>query len=427
MGLFVLALLAARLIVVWKSAVVLTEPINLTHAGISVRMPHGNGWDSTGRWEYRESYLMLGSTFAPGLSRPTGAARCRYIFAPETISVEEQFERKRSEIEGEIVKKGRISSGAVAVDWIHIQKADAAFNLFFGTAKLPYNRRLEIEVRRSIDDADSAGRVFQSIAESLELTESPLLDAGRRIISEMKTKGIADFLGNESHNGLFLIKDARREILGFTTDVLVDTGPPGEPNIQGASLFYIRGRFASEQVSSFQCDNRFDQFVWKSEIIDSKRRGTIISVDDEGMLTVAELGDQPRRKSYYTSEAAIPEKLLDQLLVHILGGRTRELIVDIIGVDGRITPTYITSTDPEDIRTQDGISYLVKLMPMDNRGFLQRIFLDDRMQIVKYVIREEDIFVLDIIDPESAARLFGERAAYILQDDKLRQYLNDRE
>ena len=52
LGIFVVALLTARLVVALKSAIVLSGPIELTHSGLSLSMPAGNGWQSEEKWKY---------------------------------------------------------------------------------------------------------------------------------------------------------------------------------------------------------------------------------------------------------------------------------------------------------------------------------------------------------------------------------------
>jgi len=46
LGLSILALLAARLVVALKSAVLLSEPIELPRGELSISVPMGNGWYS---------------------------------------------------------------------------------------------------------------------------------------------------------------------------------------------------------------------------------------------------------------------------------------------------------------------------------------------------------------------------------------------
>ncbi len=447
LGLFVAAVLSAQLVVAMRSRVVLSEPIALTHAGLSVSMPEGNGWKSAKRWEHQQNGFTIGSTFGPGSSRPTGAARCRYLSPTETTGPQTRFEQQERVLEGKIVQTGRIDAHAITVDWVHIQKPGAWFNTFFGMAKLPYNARLEIEVHESTGDAGLAESVFRRIAESLSVIDSPLLDAGGQIIAEMKGKGIVAFLDNQNRQSLFLIRDARGTIVGFTSDVLVDTGPGSELNIQAASLYYIKGLFVHEEVSSFQSDNRFDRFVWrfdrfawKSAGIAAEREGAAISLDEAGILTVTTLGEEPKESSYYIGAAAVPEVLIEQLLAQMLDSDRKEIVVDIIEAGGRVTPTHIVQIEPEGAAAKGSAdptgslrgwpgpdaAHVVKLMPLDGRGFYQLVCLNERKGISKSLLQREETYWFESIDPEDAAKLFPERAEYILQGDKLKKYLDER-
>ena len=119
---FVAALISARVIVAMRSAVVLSEPIRLAYAGLSVSMPQGNGWNSAKKWEYKQDTFILFGAFAPGSSRPTASARCDYVFPNEIIDLEERFERRQRETGGEIVEKGQIRTGLVTIDWVRIEQ-----------------------------------------------------------------------------------------------------------------------------------------------------------------------------------------------------------------------------------------------------------------------------------------------------------------
>jgi len=433
LGLFVAAVLSAQLVVAMRSRVVLSEPIQLAHTGLSVCMPEGNGWRSAKRWEYQQNGFTTGSTYVAGPSRPTGAARCRYLSPVETAGPQIRFEQEERALEGKIVQTGRIDTHTVTVDWVHIQKPGAWFNTFFGSAKLPHSARFEIEVHESTGDAGLAEHVFRRIAESVSITDSPLLDAGTRIIAEMKDKGIVGFLDNQNRQSLFLIMDDRKNALGFTSDVLVDIGPGSDLNIQAASLYYIKGLFVHEEVASFQSDNRFDRFVWrfdrfawKSAGIAAQRDGAAISLDEAGILTVTTSGEEPKESSYYVGASAAPEVLIEQLLAQMLDSDEKEIVVDIIEADGRVTPTHIIQIEPEGAAADRDAAHVVKLMPLDGRGFYQLVYLNERKGISKSLLRREETYLFESIDPEDAARLFPERAEYILQGDKLKKYLDER-
>lgn len=167
LGLFVLALLIARLIVASKSALILSEPIILAHAGLSVRMPSGNGWKTDKRWKYRENAFSLSSNFTPASGKPTAWAYCRYLLAAETTTPHIRFEQRAFEVDGVIIKKDRMQIDSLTFDWVHIQKPKTSFSFLLGTAKLPNNHQLDIEVRQIMGDAEMAELTFKRIAKSL--------------------------------------------------------------------------------------------------------------------------------------------------------------------------------------------------------------------------------------------------------------------
>ena len=433
LGLFVAALLSARLIVAVRCAVALSDPIELAHAGLSVAMPQGNGWNSARRWEYKKGAFTLFGAFAPGSSRPTASARCDYVFPTEIIDQQERFERRHREIGGEIVETGQIKTDFVTVDWVRIEQRDRPFNCIFGTGTLPYNRRINIEVRESMGDIDLVRDVFKAIATTLSITEAPLLEAGGRIIAQMKDKGLAGSLDNQNRQGLFLIRDSIRRIIGFTTDVLIDTPSTSELNIEAMGLYYTKGLLVHEKITSFQSDNRFDHFTWKTESAAAERSGTEIALEDAGILTVTKLGlsiegEPPPPKSYHAGKAAMPEILLEQLCARIIETDIQEALVDVITSNGRIIPTHVYRIKPEDIAGERTVPN-IKLTPISGRGFYQLIFLDDQKKILSTqqhsFERREDTYYFERAQPEDVVRRFPERSEFILQSDKLKQYLDE--
>ncbi|MBL7153419.1 MAG: hypothetical protein ISS79_06855 [Phycisphaerae bacterium] len=450
LGLFVAALLSARLIVALRSVVVLSEPTELAHAGLSVAMPHGNGWDSAKRWVYKQDAFTLIAAFPAGSSRPTASARCTYVFPAEIpgrntadIGIQKHFERRRRQIEGEIVETGQIETDAAIVEWVHIERPEAWFNVIFGTGKLPYNRRIDIEVREGTGDADLVKRTFKAIAATLSVTNSPLLEAGGKIIAEMKDKGLGAFLDNQNQQGLFLISDLKGRVIGFATDIVVDTGRASELNIEAMGLYYTRGLFVHEQMSSFRSNNRFESFTWKIESVAppgalgaAQRSGTGIVLEDTGILTITKSGlslgdsssgDEPPEERFYRAGAtAIPEILLEQLLAQMIESGTKEMLVDMIRSDGLIVPTHISQIESEDTAVAKNDAYLIKLMPLNRRGFFQLAYLDERKHLSSSLVRRQNDLIFERAEPADVARLFPERSEFILHSDKLEKLLDER-
>ena len=175
LGLFIIALLIARIIVASKSALVLSEPIKLTYTGLSVSMPEGNGWKSEKRWRYHENAFSLTSNFALGSDRPTAWAQCRYLLAAEPTTPQMQFEQRAFEVDGAIIKTDRMQIDILTFDWVLIEKPQTPLSFIFGTAKLQNNHQLDIEVHQIMGDDDMAERTFKSIIKTLSFEDNQLL------------------------------------------------------------------------------------------------------------------------------------------------------------------------------------------------------------------------------------------------------------
>jgi hypothetical protein len=174
LGLFVVALLIARLIVASKSALILSEPIILAQAGLSVSMPSGNGWKSEKQWNYHKnaSSFSLSSNFSPGSGKPTAWAHCRYLLAAETTTPQIRFEQMASEVDGAIIKTDWMQIDTLTIDWALIEKPQTPLSFIFGTAKLPNNHQLDIEVHQIMGDAEMAELAFKRIVKSLNFESS---------------------------------------------------------------------------------------------------------------------------------------------------------------------------------------------------------------------------------------------------------------
>ncbi len=421
LGLFIVALLTARLIVALKSALSLSEPIQLPRTGLSVSMPTGNGWRSEKQWKHQENIFTLSSNFALGSGRPTARAHCQYLLAAQTTTPQIRFTQKAFELDGEIVETGQAQTDTLTIDWAHINKPEVLLSTFLGTAELPNNRQLDIEVRQITGDAELTERAFKRIVKSVNFKDNQLLKAGAEIVAKIKSKGLESLLDNQNQQAFFLIKDSTRRTIGFTVDVLIDSGRNAQSNIRAAGLFYIKGPRPLEQGTSFQCSNNLNEFVYKSETHSrAGRSGTEITLDEPGVMTVRKFDAGPEEKNYRLNPAAMPDILLDQLLRQMLDSNKKEMVVDLIEADGKITPMFISGIEAkEDVTTAEEAAYVIKRELLDGRGFSEHIYFDDKKQIYKRLVQQDDIYILEGTTIEDIVREFPERAEYILQKDKM--------
>jgi len=174
LGLLVVALLVARLLVASRSAILLSEPVQLSHAGLAVSMPAGNGWLSEEQWTYKDDIFTLNSFFVVDRDRPGAWARCLYHLKARQTAPERRFESQAYMVGGFVVEAGQMRAGSVAIYWARIEIPETLFCVVLGTALLPDDRQLDIEVYQATGNAEMAGRVFKRIAGSLQFMDSQI-------------------------------------------------------------------------------------------------------------------------------------------------------------------------------------------------------------------------------------------------------------
>ena len=420
LGLFIAALLIARLIVAFKSSLLFSDSVQLSHTGLSVKMPSGNGWECDKQWKYQENTFTLSSVFPAGSSRPTARAYCRYILGADTTTPFERFDQEAANADATIVETNQTRTGTLTIDWAKVDKPEVFLCVFLGTARLPDNRQLDIEVHQVAGDHQMAEQVFKRIIEDLKFEDNKLLKTGTEVVTEIKSKGLGSFLDNQNRQAFFLIKDSRKHAIGFTMDVLVDSGPGARLNIRAGSLSYIRGLRPREQGTSFQCSNDLSEFVFKSEISKrTGRSGTEIIAGKDNIMTLRKFEAEPDEKSYRLNPSAIPEVFFDQLLKQMIDSGKKEIIVDIIQANGKIIPAHISGIEvTKDMAADEDAAYVFMLELLDGQGFSERLYLNDRHQVYKRLIRQDNIYILERTDIGSIMGEFPEREEYILQKNQ---------
>jgi len=439
-GLFIVALLTAFFITTSRYAIVLSEPIKLSYAGLSVSMPTGNRWQSEKQWKYQENSFTLNSIFAPRSSSVTVLAHCQYLLAATKTTPDTLFKQKASAVGANVAKTGQIRTGVLTIDWAHIKKQKTPFEMFFGTARLPNSRQLDIEVHQAGGDNQLAEQLFKRIVEGLKFKDNQLLEAGSEIVAQIKSEGLSKLLDTTANNQLqnrqafFLIKDAEGHTIGFMMDVLIwSNGEPSshrtaEPSnlVQAASFYFLRGRYAQEQATFFQSDNSFDEFTWRSETSSpAGRSGTELILDKAGVMTVRKLGPQAEEKNYPLNPATVPEVFLELTFSQILDSDRKKILVDIIDANGKIMPVFVARIEAEDqfmparASIAEDACYVLRMEILDGRGFSERVYLDGQRQISKRLLRQDGTYTIERTSAENILREFPAQADHILQRNKM--------
>lgn len=418
LALFILALFIARMIVASRTAIILSESIELTHTGLSLSVPVGNGWRSDKKWKHQENGFTLSSGF--GSTRPTALVECRYLLAAESVPATTRFEQEATAIEGQVIKTDQMYINSLPVNWAHIKKQDQPIEMFFATMALPNGRYLEIKVYSILGDTDMAESVFKAVAESIKFKDNKLLSIGSEIVAEIKNIGVERFLHDLDKQIFFQIADTRGQALGFTMNVFIGSDPQSQLNVQAASLFYIKGPRYREQVTFFQSDNSFDQFNWKSE---TKSKAGIINtetiLDQTGIMTIKTFTRRVKEESYQLGPAAIPDMIFEIAFSHMIYSGHQQAVLDLVAADGTITPILVSKIETEN--TADQAAYAFDLEFLNAPNLSQQIYLDARKQVIKKVVKQEKTYILERTSIENIIAQFPEKADYILQKSKILQ------
>jgi hypothetical protein len=421
LGLFMLSLLLANSIVFFKARISFSDPIRLSKTGLSVSMPSERNWQIDEQWQYQETMYSLSSLFPSGSDRPTAWASCRYLLSAETATPQMRFEQRASAINAVVMQTNQTQTDTLTIDWARIDIPELHFSMFFGTSRLPDNRQLDIEVSRIDGEGELTEQIFKRIIESLKFEDNRLLKDGAEIVAEIKRRGIDSFLNSQNRHVYFLIKDEAKRNIGFTMDMIIDSGTDGsatanQPDIRAAGQFYIRGQNSVEHATFFQCSNNLDQFVYKSET--SSRIGRIvaeIALNAADVITIRKFQTQSDEKSCRLGPAMIPEVFLDQLLMQMLDSKKNQIIVDIIEATGKIIPTLLTAIEStEDMAADEDAAYAFELELLDGRGFSERLYLNEQKQVYKRLARHDSLYILERTGAENIASEFPEHAGRIL-------------
>jgi len=167
LALFVLSLVTARVVVGLKSTIVLSDPIALEGAGISVAVPVGNGWQSREQWVPDGDGHVVSSRFPPGPGEATARVICRYHPEIGANSPRMLFEQKAAKLNGVIVSIDQIVADSLIFNWAQIKGQESALTALLGTTVLPEGWQLDIEVFEITGDVKQAEETFKRVVEGV--------------------------------------------------------------------------------------------------------------------------------------------------------------------------------------------------------------------------------------------------------------------
>ena len=104
-----------------------------------------------------------------------------------------------------IAETNQMQTDTLTIDWARIDKSEVNFSMFFGTARLPDNRQLDIEVSQIAGDGELAELVFKHIIENVKFEDNRFLNTGKIIPAHIDdTEAAKDLTADEDEIYTFI-------------------------------------------------------------------------------------------------------------------------------------------------------------------------------------------------------------------------------
>ncbi len=436
--LFALSLLIAYLIVRAKKTIVLGEQVEIPQAGLSVRLPNGNGWQCDNNWEHYEDMLLLRSYLRPSPGFNLANVVCRYRLASFRKSPRQWLQQYAEQFDATNHEYGTQEIEEATMEWVYIKQEQDMSGVLAATIQLDHGRWLDIEITQSGIEEEIVPKVFEKIKQHVVIKKNKLLERGIEAVNNLKAVGLNRAILQKDEPLYYLVKNSSMHDVGFVVEMFLKSANIDETEIQAAGFGYIRSPNRWEKAMLFKSDSSLDEFVWESEIDQERvvemrtgpltirgqkqdvRISTRIMVADNNEILINRLGPdfaelsnlEPREFTVEIGKAAIPGAVLEPLYVQMADNNIDKAMVDVISSDGQVEPVIISITKAPESKPQ--VSYTVKIEYLGSTE-MEEIDLGNKMSVVKKVLRHNGILVMEPASLEDLVRRFPERADYILQ------------
>ncbi len=398
LAIFAIGLILSNIMVLKRSEIKLSPPIELQGSGLSVRIPVGNTWNSAGKWQYnpKDNSFDLSSALQLG-NQVESRVICRYSLAPEPTPASDRISDNDMGQETVITDSGRISTGQIDIYWLQLAMGGGMSDSYIAEADLPDGRTLSILIFASADEK-TATILLESICESIEFKQNQLLENGSRFVDRLKDLGVVKLTQSEADKNsqiIYLLKknDSNAEnddYVGFAFDVFQTETENNEWVAVNGQTFYHTGSVNGLSSSSlYEISDDLDRMIWQTKLsTHSGRNEETVEIEfaEDGLMRITQLRPVSE-KTFWPGQAAIPDMLLDCVSRAFVDHSTDEILLDVVSSRGSILPTVLKHLDSSEFPELLGlqISYGVRMEFVHMPGYGQNIFFDADKKIIAKV------------------------------------------
>jgi hypothetical protein len=417
LAIFVIGLIISYAIVVSRSYIKLSLPLDVPAAGFSFSMPQGSGWQTGTTVQFEENNYYLTAVQKAAGDKVATRLTVMYVVAAGTIDANEWLAAKAAQMGGRIRDERRIEGKNILTCAAMLEMRGRSMRIFYGVAPLPGGRNVLIEVVDTADDESWGWEVLSSVAESFVFKGNPLLEEGQKIVALIRGKGLAQAMGISKRQEYFLVsEDGSSE--GFEVNLYARAESDASLNVRMIDSYYVRSLGGMEGV--LQTNDRFDRFLWISSVLSSRgarNKAVEMRLDDDATMSVR-IGGARYAQEYVPGPAAIPDPLSPAVYREMIAADIPQAIIDFIDLQGRILPA-IVQLQKRSSDANDGFAYVVTVKYCDQTGLSQELYLDADEQIAKGVVAGQNSYLLTRGSKETILAEFPLWLDYITSIEKL--------
>jgi hypothetical protein len=389
---FAFSLLVGYYIVQKRQKISLSPPIGLDYTGVSVSIPSGEGWKSSGPWRFREndSDYMLSAQLA-SRGHVLAIVRWRYVLAPEKTTTYKLLKKRAADGGAEIIKTSHYSVGSILIEWAQATVPGGLKNVFFGIAQLDNGRTIEVDAMAPLD-IDLAKLIFRRVCNSLRYRPNDLLDKGDKFIANIKNFGAVNLVEKDTGSTwekVYIVDDSSGNTTGYSLETFNKINPP----IDSMNIKLDKRKYLSyengwvKENTFFKCNNRFDDFFMQTRLSSSDTDRRHMIVIDYSSLDGMKIVSQALSEDLvcWPGSNIVPEVLLDSILPAYIDCEYTDMMIDTVRPSGQIVPVLVSKIGPEQAKKLDPKAhYAVRLDFLDlNRH--QKILFDQDKNIIKKI------------------------------------------
>ena len=410
---FALGLLLALVIVIRRSRINMSDPIELPYSGLSVSVPAGRGWRSSDSWVYKRGNEFMVAAYLEVGGRSIAVVRCSYMMAAERIPAGELLEKHVAALRMRIVHSGQILANDIVIEWAQLDRPRRSPDYFLGIAQLPSGKTLAIDVHAPNDQL-LAAKLFKMTAKSVVFESDELLEKGNDFVGRIKSEGIGGIIAKYSDFDkeiAYLISDAVDRANGFQLKTFTKNPDRSDWAAQKIkSVQNLAGSKGGLTATVCDCSDKLDRFIWQT--LRPGAGNTEIELSRDGRMRVSsrKTGDV----TYWPGAGAVPEICLDVIGASFLDSYAVEAVIDVIRPNGQIVPSLVSSIDAsQDRGNRWGAPYAVRIEFLDGRGARLRMYFDFKKRPVGKVAKDGQTLVWHSTDRQSLTEEFGNLERYL--------------